>query len=212
MIVESCNQWKRADEKHEEEEEESFGPITVKPWIVSTIALIFIFVFGGFLNEIITDLAKISVGRLRPSFREVCQANLTRSDCQLGYIPDVRCTGDEYDVKMARMSFPSGHSSLSMYAMLYLAFYIQSAVRTETKLIKPLLQVVVVSLALYVGLSRIAENAHFLSDVVAGFVLGAIIAWLMIFKVLKLFAIRIRKPKVYTLLPQQPKQISTPED
>lgn len=84
--------------------------------------------------------------------------------------------------------------------------------RTETKLIKPLLQVVVVSLALYVGLSRIAENAHFLSDVVAGFVLGAIIAWLMTFKVLKLFAIRIRKPKVYTLLPQQPKQISTPED
>lgn len=52
--------------------------------------------------------------------------------------------------------------------------------KTETKLIKPLLQVVVVSLALFLGLSRIAENAHFLSDVVAGFVLGAIIAWLMV--------------------------------
>lgn len=52
--------------------------------------------------------------------------------------------------------------------------------KTETKLIKPLLQIVVVSLALFLGLSRIAENAHFLSDVVAGFVLGAIIAWLMV--------------------------------
>ena len=52
--------------------------------------------------------------------------------------------------------------------------------KTETKLIKPLLQIVVVSLALFLGLSRIAENANFLSDVVAGFVLGAIIAWLMV--------------------------------
>lgn len=66
------------------------------------IALIFVFVFGGFLNEIITDLAKISVGRLRPNFRDVCRANLTQIDCQQGYISDGMCTGDEYNVKMAR--------------------------------------------------------------------------------------------------------------
>lgn len=66
------------------------------------------------------------------------------------------------------------------FSFFRVQFYIQSAVKTETKLIKPLLQIVVVSLALFLGLSRIAENAHFLSDVVAGFVLGAIIAWLMV--------------------------------
>ena len=52
--------------------------------------------------------------------------------------------------------------------------YLQAAVRTETKLLKPLLQVVAVSLSLFVGWSRIADDKHFLTDVSARFVLGAI--------------------------------------
>ena len=52
--------------------------------------------------------------------------------------------------------------------------------RTETKLLRPLLQAVAVSLALFVGWARIADNKHFLSDVVAGFVIGGIIAWFMV--------------------------------
>ena len=46
--------------------------------------------------------------------------------------------------------------------------------RTETKLLKPLLQVVAVLLSLFVGWSRIADNKHFLTDVLARFVFGAI--------------------------------------
>ena len=52
--------------------------------------------------------------------------------------------------------------------------------RTETKLMKPLFQIVLVSLSLFVGLSRLADNSHFMSDVVAGFLLGAIFAWLVV--------------------------------
>ena len=52
--------------------------------------------------------------------------------------------------------------------------YLQAAVRTETKLLKPLLQVVAVLLSLFVGWSRIADNKHFLTDVLARFVFGAI--------------------------------------
>ena len=52
--------------------------------------------------------------------------------------------------------------------------------RTETKLIKPLLQTVAVSLSLFIGWSRISDNKHFLSDVVAGFTLGAIFAWFIV--------------------------------
>ncbi|KAJ7386590.1 Phospholipid phosphatase 3 [Desmophyllum pertusum] len=202
MIVEACNNMTRSDENQVEEEKESYGPITLKPWIASMISLMVVFTFGGFVIGILTDLSKMTVGRLRPSFLTVCQANVTQADCQ-GYVTKDVCTGDPYDVKMARMSFPSGHASMSMYGMLFLAFYIQSAVRAETKLLKPLLQMVAVSLSLFAGLSRLAGNFHFLNDIVAGFILGAIIAWLIAFKVLKLFAIRIRKPKVYTFLPQQ---------
>ena len=65
------------------------------------ISLIFIFAFGGFLTEIVVDLSKISVGELRPSFLAVCQANTSQADCQ-GYVTKDVCTGDPYDVKMAR--------------------------------------------------------------------------------------------------------------
>lgn len=204
LIVEISNNMTRSDEdqEEEEEEEESYGLIKLKPWIASMISLIFVFVFGGFLTEVVVDLSKTSVGKLRPSFLTVCLANTSQADCQQGYVTKDVCTGDPYDVKMARLSFPSGHSAISMYGMLFLAFYIHSAVKTETKLMKPLLQIVLVSLSLFVGLSRLADNSHFLTDVMAGFILGAIFTWLIACKVLKLFAIRVRKPKVYTLLPQ----------
>ncbi|XP_078353616.1 phospholipid phosphatase 3-like [Oculina patagonica] len=205
LIVEGCKKMTRSDEDQGEEEEQSCGPMTLKPrpWITSMISLMFFFIFGGFVNEIITDLSKVTVGRLRPSFGSVCKANVTQAACQQGYVTSDVCTGDPYAVKIAQLGFPSGHSSISMYGMLFLAFYIQSAVRTEAKLLKPLLQIVLVSLSLFIGLSRINDNQHFMSDVFAGFLLGATIAWLMAFKVLKLFAIPTRKPKKYTLLPQQ---------
>jgi len=204
LIVESSNNLANSEDNKEavDEEEESYGPFTLKAWIARMISLIFVFIFGGFLTQIIADLSRLSVGRLRPSFMAVCQANVTQADCQ-GYVTRDICTGDPYEVKMARLSFPSCHATISMYGMLFLAFYFQAAVRTETKLLKPLLQTVAVSLSLFVGWSRIADNRHFLSDVVAGFILGGIMAWFITFKILKLFAIRIRKPKVYTLLPQQ---------
>ena len=74
--------------------------------------------------------------------------------------------------------------------------YLQAAVRTETKLLKPLLQVVAVSLSLFVGWSRIADNKHFLTDVLAGFVLGAIFAWFVVSLAL---AFAVIKPATTTL-------------
>lgn len=210
FIVEVSNNMGKSENDQEDEEPESFGFFSLKPWVTNMFSLIFVFVFGGFLSQIVTDLSKLTVGRLRPSFMAACKANLTGPDCQ-GYVTRDVCTGDLFEIKLASMSFPSGHSSISMYGMLFLALYLQAAVRTETKLLKPLLQVVAVSLSLFVGWSRIADNKHFLTDVLAGFVLGAIFAWFVAFKILKLFAIRIRKPKVYTLLPQQQRTSASDE-
>lgn len=65
--------------------------------------MIFVFVFGAFLTEIVVDLSKITVGGLRPSFLAVCQANMSQVDCQHGYVTMDVCTGDPYDVKIARL-------------------------------------------------------------------------------------------------------------
>ena len=70
--------------------------------------------------------------------------------------------------------------------------------RTETKLLKPLLQVIAVSLSLFVGWGRIADNKHFLSDVLAGFVFGAIFAWCVVSQVQAFAVIKTD----FTTLPQ----------
>ena len=64
-------------------------------------SLIFVFVFGGFLSQIVTDLSKLTVGRLRPSFMAACKANLTGPGCQ-GYVTRDVCTGDLFEIKLAR--------------------------------------------------------------------------------------------------------------
>ena len=67
----------------------------------SMFSLIFVFVFGGFLSQIVTDLSKLTVGRLRPSFMAACKANLTGPSCQ-GYVTRDVCTGDLFEIKLAR--------------------------------------------------------------------------------------------------------------
>ena len=64
-------------------------------------SLIFVFVFGGFLSQIVTDFSKLTVGRLRPSFMAACKANLTGPGCQ-GYVTRDVCTGDLFEIKLAR--------------------------------------------------------------------------------------------------------------
>ena len=81
------------------------------------------------------------------------------------------------------------NEELNKYFFFSTQFYIHSAVKTETKLTKPLLQIVLVSLSLFVGLSRLADNSHFLTDVVAGFILGAIFTWLIVSSFLSIFTL-----------------------
>jgi len=51
----------------------------------SMFSLIFVFVYGRLLSQIVTDLSKLTVGRLSPGFLAACNANLTEAGCQ-GYV------------------------------------------------------------------------------------------------------------------------------
>lgn len=58
--------------------------------------------FGCAVSQSFTDIAKVSVGRLRPHFLDVCRPDLASVNCSLGYITEYRCTGDESKVQEAR--------------------------------------------------------------------------------------------------------------
>ncbi|XP_053320571.1 phospholipid phosphatase 3-like [Spea bombifrons] len=144
------------------------------------------FLFGSALGQSLTNAAKLSAGRLRPNFLCICQPEAL--NCTTGFIETYRCTGDPGAVTEARKSFYSGHASFSLYSMLYLSFYLQVRMKWRgARLLRPLLQFVLVLLALYTGFSRISDHRHHPSDVAVGFMQGALVAYWVAFHISDLF-------------------------
>uniref|UniRef100_A0A8I4A465 Phospholipid phosphatase 1 n=2 Tax=Simiiformes TaxID=314293 RepID=A0A8I4A465_CALJA len=79
------------------------------------------FLFGAAASQSLTDIAKYSIGRLRPHFLDVCDPDWSKINCSDGYIENYICRGNAEKVKEGRLSFYSGHSSFSMYCMLFVA-------------------------------------------------------------------------------------------
>nr|CAH0101380.1 unnamed protein product [Daphnia galeata] len=164
----------------------------IPPVVVKIIHLIAIFLFGEGCSQLIIDLGKYSVGRLRPHFLDVCQPeNLTELCPTFGgppiYITNFMCTGtDEKKLLDSRLSFPSGHASFSAYSMLFLVIYLQCRMSwSGSKLLRPVIQ--------------IAALLFSWSDVLAGFVIGYATASLTALYVSKFF-----KPKSYGKIPLLP--------
>ncbi|XP_077306783.1 phospholipid phosphatase 3 isoform X2 [Lithobates pipiens] len=158
------------------------------PYVAALYKQVGCFIFGCAISQSFTDIAKVSIGRLRPHFLAVCNPDITKINCSLGYIQDYTCTGPLNKVMEARKSFFSGHASFSMYTMLYLVFYLQSRFTWRgARLLRPLLQFTLLMMAFYTGLSRVSDHKHHPSDVLAGFVQGALVAYCIVFFVSDLF-------------------------
>ncbi|XP_077981866.1 phospholipid phosphatase 1-like [Glandiceps talaboti] len=136
------------------------------------------FLFGALLTEVITDSIKYTVGRLRPNFLSVCEPNHDLFNCSDGYIDWDVCTGDEEMIQGSRLSFISGHSSLSWYCAVFFVVYLQRQLVLScfSTLLKPILQLCALMLALLTALSRVSDYKHHWSDVLAGSLVGATVA------------------------------------
>lgn len=87
--------------------------------LAQTIA---VFLFGGIVTLVVTDIGKYSLGVLRPHFLSVCQPDWSRVNCSEGYVTQDICTGDEELIRDARLSFPSRHASISGIWLILLIF------------------------------------------------------------------------------------------
>ncbi|ERL92735.1 hypothetical protein D910_10045, partial [Dendroctonus ponderosae] len=95
-------------------------------WIYNAYCAIGMFAFGAACSQLTTDVMKYTIGRLRPHFYTVClpDVNCSLAENQNVYHTDFSCTNPAYMynkriMKEMRLSFPSGHSSFSMYTMVY---------------------------------------------------------------------------------------------
>ena len=109
------------------------------PWIAVELYRHFgYFSLGALTTLLFTELAKYTVGRLRPHYLTLCDPELTEELCkdQWGYnkfvteSEDVICRNmtEEKEKKLheARLSFLSGHSSFSFYCGMFLIIYLQA--------------------------------------------------------------------------------------
>lgn len=151
-----------------------------------------IFVFGSLVTQLLTDTSKYTLGRLRPHFLAVCRPNITVGEeafCGPStapvYVTDFECLGDpdlEEGERLerlhdARLSFVSGHASLSVYSMGFSVLYLQARMgNRDFRLVKPLIQVGCLLFAFFTCLTRVSDYKHHPEDVVGGAVLGAALA------------------------------------
>ncbi|XP_030052740.1 phospholipid phosphatase 3 [Microcaecilia unicolor] len=164
------------------------------------------FLFGCTVGQSLTNIAKLSIGRLRPNFLAICRPDFSTLNCSAGYVENYTCTTENKSaVREARKSFYSGHASFSMYAMLYLVFYLQARFTWRgARLMRPLLQFTLLMLALYTGLTRISDYRHHPSDVAVGFLQGALVAYWVAFHISSMFRHKSQKMNNIPSCPDSP--------
>ena len=66
-----------------------------KSFLVAVYKAIGTFLFGAAMSQSLTDIAKYSIGRLRPHFLDVCKPDWTKINCTVGdYVENFSCSGD----------------------------------------------------------------------------------------------------------------------
>lgn len=155
------------------------------------------FVIGYLVSVSLMWLPKFFDGGigLRPHFFDLCRPVLADgSTCQDAknygrYIEDYTCTRPDFPQRIYR-TFPSGHSTVSSYAVIFLMAYIQARVKNGSKFkdFKLAVQYLLLLYGVFCPVSRIFDNQHHPADVIFGALLGTAASVLVIIFVAGKFA------------------------
>ncbi|GBP35786.1 Phospholipid phosphatase 2 [Eumeta japonica] len=140
------------------------------------------YIYGAVVNLAILEALKCLVGSPRPSFFDLCQPDKAASCNESEYVTNYVCTSVRYSPYLqidSSRSFPSAHSSLAIYCGLFVAWYLQRRAfswHSRSVLLVPLIQGLCVLYAAATSLSRLSDHRHHWWDVLAGVIIGTIIA------------------------------------
>jgi len=194
-------------------------PSSRTPWIAFELYRHFgYFTLGALTCLLFTEMAKYTIGRLRPHFLTVCQPDLVDDLCKdtYGYMrfvterEEVICkglkeNGGNYTMKQlkeARLSFLSGHSSFSFYCAMFIIVYLQARLTNfpgtcestlvrvtyrTLKVLRPFIQFSLIILAFWVSLTRISDYFHHPMDVATGALVGIVFASITLIVIADLF-------------------------
>ncbi|XP_057698359.1 phospholipid phosphatase-related protein type 5-like isoform X1 [Corythoichthys intestinalis] len=182
------------------------------PLLRRIVRFLGVYSFGLFTTTIFANAGQVVTGNQTPHFLSACKPNYTALGCQssLQYITEQRaCTGNPFLVVSARKSFPSKDAALSFYSAIYTVMYVTLVFRTKgTRLTKPTLCLVLLSLAVLVGVVRVTEHRNHWSDILAGFITGGAIAAFLVSCVINNF--RPAQTATQNTRPPAPQTLETP--
>lgn len=102
----------------------------IRLYLKNVYCRLLVWFFGAITSELITDISKVSAGRLRPHFIDVCRPMIRAGNVDVGYdefcrqdsnkfqyVTDYYCSGK--NSRDIRLSFMSGHSSYSSYSAAF---------------------------------------------------------------------------------------------
>lgn len=197
IAVLSLGEYARQHNRGRLNESRTILGLSMPLWISNCLQQFIYFVFGLLLTFDATEVGKYTIGRLRPHFMAVCQPQFndgsTCSDSfnQHRYVENYFCLGTDFtvqDVRQGRLSFPSGHSSLAFYSMVYVSLYLQKRLTWKrSSLTRHFIQFSLIMIAWFTALSRVMDNWHHWSDVLAGSLIGIIGALLTAHFISKFF-------------------------
>ncbi|XP_067139436.1 phospholipid phosphatase 1-like [Centruroides vittatus] len=126
----------------------------------------------------ITEVLKHYVTGLRPHFLHTCMPEWSKINCSISNtISQFICTGSSHLVHSdIYKSFPSGHSSLSCFALVFLKKYCK---RIKINHLYWLIFLSFLLWTLGCCITRIYDHRHHWWDVVGGMSLGIITGWFM---------------------------------
>ena len=187
------------------------------------------FAISLLLTEVSTTIIKHQVGRLRPDFLDRCQpkfnsntnqsiATIINADFQITPIVTTIfynqsiCTGDASLIAEGRLSFPSGHSSVAFSGLGFFGLSLFTIIKPTSITYKKLTFLTGNAVRLfclfgclmsagYIAMTRVDQNVHNPTDVIAGGLLGfgfALLTWyLYIVKEIQLVNRTERRNEVY---------------
>ena len=136
-----------------------------------------------------TDIAKYSIGRLRPHFLTLCDPDYNNvcfdeeayySDLEEEHLnefyqkyvneSDVCDNEKSHLLHEARLSFISGHTSFSFYCATFLIMYMKNS-QLWSK-VTPFIQILLFVLATWISFTRISDYYHYPFDVICGALTG----------------------------------------
>jgi phosphatidate phosphatase len=141
-----------------------FFPYWFRP--INAFAAVWVWGAQACLVELLTDLFKNFVGRARPCLYAVCGADAQFETCDPA-VPLADRTG-------LFQSWPSGHSTTAMQGFLFAALLWKKGVVSTVSWVSTG-AVALCSAALFVGATRIKDYKHHADDVLAGFLIAALV-------------------------------------